>query len=144
MDFFVVLTEECNLQCSYCYGKAFSDSGECRVLEEECDSLPAEMSYGTGELAAFCKKDRECGLILYGGEPLLRPERATEIIRKVPAKRIILQTNGLLLERLPSDCLGKLQGIQISIDGNKETTDSCRGNGVYDACIKNAGLAREN
>jgi putative peptide-modifying radical SAM enzyme len=146
MNYFIVLTEECNLNCSYCRGRVLQQSGQGVSVEagdDGYDFLPEEMAYPVEALAGFCSKDPGCGIIFYGAEPLLRIDKIREIMDKVPAKRFILQTNALLLGKLPPGCLKRLQGMLISIDGDRETTDGYRGKGVYDICVKNAKLAKE-
>jgi putative peptide-modifying radical SAM enzyme len=144
MNFFVILTPECNLECSYCHGKIWEeDGGEVRQEDVDC-FLPLKTAYPVGKLAEFCRKDRNCGLLLYGGEPLLELEKLKEIMDNVPAKSFLLQTNGLLLDRLPPRYLNKLSGLQISIDGDRQTTDGYRGSGVYDKIIRSVSAARKH
>ena len=142
MEYFVVLTTECNLQCSYCYGKAFFDSPR-ETKEQACGFVPEEMRYRVKDLADFCKRDRECGIIFYGGEPLLRMEKFEEILENVNAKSFILQTNATMLDKVKPRHLKKLNGIQVSVDGDEETTDACRGKGTYKKCVENSGLVKE-
>jgi putative peptide-modifying radical SAM enzyme len=153
MNYFVVLTEECDLECSYCHGKACDDEDHCASKNPKrqdkkssmlYEFVPSEITYKTWQLERFCRKDPDCGIIFYGGEPLLRMGRMIEIMDRVPAKRFILQTNALKLHDLPSEYMKKLQGIQISVDGDRPTTDGYRGRGVYNACISNARVARTN
>ncbi len=137
MNFFVILTTECDLECSYCYGKIWEE-GKDEVSEEQVDCfLPATISYGIPKLASFCAKDKDCGIMFYGGEPLLESGRITEIMDSVPAKSFLIQTNGTRLDRLPKKYLSRLDGIQVSIDGDRSTTDGYRGAGVYDTIIRN-------
>ena len=49
----------------------------------------------------------------------------------------MIQTNGLLLHRLPSEIVNRFETILISIDGNEETTDSGRGSGTYQRVMIN-------
>jgi Predicted Fe-S oxidoreductases len=56
----------------------------------------------------------------------------------VPAKKFILQTNGLLIKDASIELLNKFDTILLSIDGVKEVTDMYRGNGVYDQVLGNA------
>lgn len=145
MNYFIILTDECNLECSYCHGKAesYSHAKENKIADDEFDFMPSEVGYKTWQLERFCRKDPDCGIIFYGGEPLLRMGRMMEIMDRVHAKRFILQTNALMLHDLPPKYLKMLQGIQISIDGDRPTTDGYRGRGVYNTCITNARIIRE-
>ena len=137
MNFFLILTTECNLRCSYCYGKIW-DEGKDEVMDKDIDYfLPMKISYDIRKLAGFCKKDKNCGILLYGGEPLLEMEKLKEVMDNVPAKSFILQTNGILLDKLPEKYIGKLDGLQVSVDGDRITTDNYRGKGTYDKIIAN-------
>jgi putative peptide-modifying radical SAM enzyme len=144
MNFFVILTPECNLQCSYCHGKIWEEGEDC-VSHEEVDCfLPLKIAYPIQKLADFCSKDKQCNLLLYGGEPLLELDTLKEIMDNVPAKSFLLQTNGMLLDKLPVEYLKKLSGLQVSIDGDRKTTDGYRGSCVYDAVVRNVAAARKS
>jgi putative peptide-modifying radical SAM enzyme len=54
-----------------------------------------------------------------------------------PAKRFLVQTNGLLLDRIPSPVVNRLDTLLVSIDGPRETTDRCRGEGTHEGVIAN-------
>jgi uncharacterized protein len=128
----VTLTHECNLRCSYCYGKCCNDFGGDDGSFGDIDyDLPDEISYPVSDLLAFTEKVPVENLIFYGGEPLLRVDRMREIMDTVPAARFMVQTNGLLLDRLRSDDLQRLHTLLVSIDGDEAVTDGYRGSGVY-------------
>jgi len=76
-------------------------------------------------------------LIFYGGEPLLRLDRMLEMMDSVEADRFMVQTNGLLLDRIEPKYLRKLHTILVSIDGDEMLTDFYRGKGVYKRVIEN-------
>lgn len=65
-----------------------------------------------------------------GGEPLLRRD-FFEILKRAdtsPFKKIILQTNGLLLKKLHKEVnASPITKVAVSMDGLKETNDSIRG-----------------
>ena len=54
-----------------------------------------------------------------------------------------MQTNGKLLNELPIEYLNRIDRILISIDGNKEKTDSNRGEGTYNLVMENVSLIRK-
>ncbi|MCK5303415.1 MAG: radical SAM protein, partial [Candidatus Thorarchaeota archaeon] len=59
MNYHLVLTRRCNLNCVYCHG------GE--------ETGPrAEVQYSMDDLAAFLEQDDDVQLMFYGGEPTLR------------------------------------------------------------------------
>jgi uncharacterized protein len=144
MFFHLMLTGECNLQCRYCYGEATEDTD---AGFEDCEidySLPRTVSYDIEDLKSFCAQDPECVLTFYGGEPLLRVEQLKEIMEKVPAKHFMIQTNGLLLDRLEADYVNRFHTILVSVDGEEELTDYYRGKGIFEKVKANLKLIRNN
>ena len=63
-------------------------------------------------------------------------------MEEVPA-RFLVQTNGLMLDRLDSSLLSRFEGILVSVDGSRGITDGERGRGVYDRVIRNAAQIRQ-
>jgi len=85
-------------------------------------------------------------LRLTGGEPLLRKD-LFEILQRANTtsfKRIILQTNGLLLKKLHKDISASpITKVAVSIDGLKESNDLIRGiQGYFDLGIEGIKLLR--
>ena len=72
MFFHVILTSECNLQCKYCFGESLDDFDEDFGDDIEVDyDLPRQIQLRVDLLEKFCRKDPDCVLTFYGGEPLL-------------------------------------------------------------------------
>ncbi len=128
MHYHVILTKECNLNCNYCGGGS--------------DSEPKEIQYSISDLGDFLSLDKAPIIEFYGGEPLLRIGMMKKIMEDI-AGRYVVQTNGLLLDRIEPQCLEKFHSILVSIDGKKEVTDKNRGTGVYEKVIRNAELIRQ-
>jgi uncharacterized protein len=128
MHYHIILTKECNLNCNYCGGGS--------------DSPPKELQYQISDLKSFLSHDRAPVVEFYGGEPLLRISVIEKIMDIVPG-RFVVQTNGLLLDRIEPEYLKKFISILVSIDGTKKTTDCNRSEGVYDKIIQNIRLLRE-
>lgn len=124
LNYHLVLTRKCNLNCVYCH------SGE--VTEPDM-----EIQYSINDLATFLHKDENIQLMLYGGEPTLRPSLIFELMEKFPSARFMLQTNALLLNKLPVDYVKRFHSILISIDGTQVTTEGYRSDGVYHKVINN-------
>ncbi len=149
MHLFVTLTHECNLKCSYCYGKCCDDfdsgdnNGEGDGFGEIDYDLPDNISYDVSNLGAFAEKEPVENLIFYGGEPLLRLNTIYEMMDKVPAKRFMVQTNGLLLHQLEPSYLRRLHTLLVSIDGDEMVTDGYRGYGVYQQVLEQIRLVRQ-
>lgn len=83
-------------------------------------------------------------LRLTGGEPLLRKDLIPVLQRANTAsfKRIILQTNGLLLKKLHKEInASPITNISVSIDGMKDTNDHIRGiRGYFDLAMEGIKL----
>jgi putative peptide-modifying radical SAM enzyme len=75
--------------------------------------------------------------MLYGGEPTLRPSLIVELMDRFPLARFMLQTNAVLMNKLPVEYVKRFHSILISIDGTQETTDGYRSAGVYEKVINN-------
>jgi len=145
MYFHIILTENCNSRCRYCYEKSEKEFGEKLNKKFKFDfSCPEESEINVRELRKFILKDKNPKIIFYGGEPLMNINKIIEIMDEIPEARYYMQTNGKLLNKLPKQYLQKFSKILISVDGEKERTDFNRGKGTYDLIIKNIELARKN
>lgn len=143
MHYHLILTENCNSNCRYCYEKSIEefDNGLDKKFSFDF-SEPESFNLDIDNLKKFLEKDENPVLIFYGGEPLLEIEKIKKIINeiKVPFR---MQTNGKLLDKLPINHLNKIEKILISLDGNKERTDFNRGKGTYDEVMNNIKQIRE-
>ena len=102
MFFHVILTSDCNLQCKYCFGESLDDFDE-EFGDEHRSRLracPRKLNYDVASLNRFCRKDPDCVLTFYGGEPLMQMDKLRQIMDKVSPKHYMMQTNGLLLDKL--------------------------------------------
>jgi uncharacterized protein len=143
--FHLILTDNCNLCCSYCRAKAFEDcEGEEAGPVEIDPDLPAELDIDLDSLYEFLKRDPAATLTFYGGEPLLRSDLIETITSTAPVQRFMLQTNGLLLDRLASGTVNRFSTILVSLDGREALTDAHRGTGVYRKVIGNVQRIRAN
>ncbi len=145
MFFHVILTSDCNLQCKYCFGESLDDFDENFGEDIEIDyDLPRQLNYDLEMLKEFCRKDPECVLTFYGGEPLLGIDKLKQIMNKVPPKHFMIQTNGLLLDKLESKYVNRFHTILVSIDGEEALTDYYRGAGTFRKVINNLKLIKKN
>jgi len=144
MFFHVILTTECNLQCKYCFGEA-TDDVDADFPDVEIDyHLPKSISYDLKSLDRFCRQDPNCALTFYGGEPLLRIDEMKSIMDNVKAGHFLIQTNGLLLDRLDTEYVNRFHTILVSVDGDEALTDFYRGKGTFRKVINNLKLIRQN
>ena len=145
MFFHVILTSECNLQCRYCFGESLDDFDESFGEDIEVDyDLPRKISYDVRLLEKFCRQDSECVLTFYGGEPLLETEKLKQIMDTVKPKHFMIQTNGLLLDKLEPKYVNRFHTILVSIDGQEDLTDYYRGKGTFRKVINNLKLIKKN
>jgi len=130
MLYIVFLTARCNLACKYCGGS----------IDETV--MPPEPTYSIQQLRSFIESDPNPSIAFYGGEPLLRIDLMEKIMDSINAEHYILQTNGLLLDRVKPEYLQRLSTILVSIDGVKEVTNFYKGQ-VYDRIMKNVHAIRK-
>jgi len=124
MNWFIITSTQCNLRCRYCMNEPHPD-------------LPLRPAWKAEELIKFLSTDPSPTICFYGGEPLLEMDKIKEIMDKIDATHYTLQTNGLLLSKLPTEFLTRFSTILVSIDGDRETTDLNRGKGTYDKLLTN-------
>jgi len=130
LNYHLVLTRRCNLNCCYCHG------GE----ETGPDT---EVQYSLDELAAFLEKDDDVQLMFYGGEPTLRISLLRQFMDRFPDARFMLQTNALLLDRIPPEYMRRFHSVLVSIDGREQITDGYRSEGVYQRVLENVRWLKE-
>ena len=145
MFFHLIVTDDCNLCCSYCRGKMFEEEDPAGHSPGTIDETICEnLAFPLTELYAFLARDQHAVLTFIGGEPLIRSDLVMEIMDDAPVKRFMLQTNGTLLSKLPKEYTNRFETILISIDGDKALTDGHRGEGIYDMVLSTANLIRKN
>ena len=137
MFFHVIVTTECPLECRYCFGEALQDTGTGFPGFALDYSLPSRIAYDVATLDRFCRRDPECVLILYGGEPLLDVATVKLILDRVTAQHVLLQTNGVLLHTLEPAYVNRLHTILVSLDGEEAVTDANRGPGTFRRTMDN-------
>ena len=144
MFFHVVLTTACNLQCSYCFGESLEDFDEDFAVSEVDYSLPKKANYDFASLSRFCSEDPDCVLTFYGGEPLLCTSEIRQIMDSTKPRHFMIQTNGLLLDRLEPEYVNRFQTILVSLDGDEALTDYYRGKGTFPKVIDNVKQVTQN
>ena len=128
-------TLRCNLRCTYCSLGVGEVVGSQRKPTYSLDHLDAFVRTQLGE--------REIYVTFYGGEPTLNLAFMADVIKRFPAFRYQLQTNGTLLDRLPDAVLSRLSNVLVSIDGGERITDGYRGRGIYQKVVKNVRAIRD-
>ncbi|MGB4236020.1 MAG: TIGR04084 family radical SAM/SPASM domain-containing protein [Methanoregulaceae archaeon] len=137
MFYHLILTDECNLCCTYCRGKAFDAlAGGEKDMEIDM-SLPPDFSCDLCDLYRFLQKDPCPCITFYGGEPLMRMDLIRTIMDTAPVRRFMIQTNGTMLGQLGPSYVNRMENILVSIDGPRKITDANRGPGTFDRVIRN-------
>ena len=138
-DLGIVLTYDCNFNCSYCFESSIDNDKKELLTEDMVDRIEALFP------------DIE-SILLYGGEPLLEKNEdiIKYIIEKHPNKEYRIITNGYNIDKY-IDILKqiKIKWLQVTLDGNKEIHDKSRflkddGMGTFDKLMSNIGLAIKN
>jgi uncharacterized protein len=138
-----ILTYNCNLSCNYCYQKSLADTVGIGSMSGEfvdrffSDSFPQ----------LFPKAPKKVLITLFGGEPLLPPNREAisrilAYARKRPSVGISVSTNATTIAAM-ADLIGPIQGkiknVQITLDGDRSLHDKNRipatGKPTFDATI---------
>lgn len=127
------LLNNCNLRCTHCYDW----KNKLQPLSFE------QMIRVVDDYVIFLKKMEMDGEIsLTGGEPMLFV-RLPELIEYIKSRDVFISTYILTNGTIPFskkhlELFKKYKiGIQISLDGLKETNDQVRGKGVFEKCIRN-------
>lgn len=125
----IYVTRYCNLHCTYC--------GADPLFE----SIPHEPEYDLKQLISFLKQDNQPIINFYGGEPLMRIKNMLSMIdaclAEVANVKFVLQTNGLLLHKIPEQYVNLFHSILVSIDGRPKITNGYRGSKVFEKLQEN-------
>ena len=138
-----ILTYNCNLACTYCFQSALPHKLRGHTMTPDfvdtffTDCFPQ----------LFPTPPKQCLFTLFGGEPLLpnNREAITRIlshVKKYPGSRVNVATNATMLPSM-LDLIGpekgKIQSIQITLDGDRSMHDenriSAAGKPTFDAMI---------
>ncbi len=133
MDYYILVTNECNLRCTYCSIPNIVHSlGRCS----------GKPTYKVRDLVS--QVDDGSSVMFSGGEPLLNPEFIRDFIAMAGDKKLtyILQTNGTLLNHNTVDIVKQLDYLHVSIDGHNDINDSHRGQNVYASILSNMNTIR--
>jgi len=131
----LALTHRCNLRCRHCY---------IPVTDQADDELT------TAEWLAVIKQLRPfklLGVILTGGEPLLRPD-LWQLVAALNAinVEVILATNGTLIDAdfIEQARRARLASIQIGLDGaNPASHEALRGADTFERTWRGIELAQQ-
>lgn len=120
MEYYIYITNDCNLNCTYC----------SVMLDKDKTSIPLSIQYPIEKLRKFVDvvqksfKDKEAIIYFFGGEPSLDWGSIQKVIDgfvcvKAYEVSFILHTNGLLLGNTPDKILNKISTIILSLNYEK-------------------------
>jgi uncharacterized protein len=147
----IILTNECNFKCKYCYIKGNRDFDPEYMTEDTAKK-------GLEVFAKLTENANSISITFYGGEPLLNADivySSMRYVRKLERHGVfrrpvnmVLQTNGVLIN---SDTVNTLletkANVSVSIDGPKHLHDVARrdsaGKDTFDKVLAGYSKLRE-
>ena len=126
-------TSACNLHCKGCWAADYGN--RMNLSFEDIDSIITQ--------------GKELGVYMYiytGGEPLVRKKDIIRLCEKHSDCVFLCFTNGTLIDEEFCEDLLRVKNFMpaISIEGNEETTDARRGDGVYESVQRAMKLLRDH
>ena len=131
------ITSACNLHCAGCYSRHNEATVDCEPVQQ----LSGE------EWGNIFRQAEELGvsfILLAGGEPMLRWDVIDEASR-IPSIIFPIFTNGTYMGEKYLDLFDRCRNLVpiMSIEGEEDTTDDRRGEGVYANQISNMEECRK-
>ncbi len=125
-------TSACNLHCTGCWAAEYGNK--------------LNLSYD--EIDDIIRQGKELGVYMYiytGGEPLVRKNDIIRLCEKHDDCIFLCFTNGTLIDEQFADDMLRVKNFvpAISLEGMEESTDSRRGDGVFNKVIQAMDLLRE-
>lgn len=143
----LVLTEECNLSCSYCFEKGMV----------QCKKMPIEVARAAVNLLFdYSEGEMDLSIAHFGGEPLMNfplIRYVTEYAEKkaeLSGKKVsfFMTSNGTLLNESRADYIAKHKiNVLLSIDGCKSSHDRYRidkkGRGTFERAMRGMRILKK-
>ncbi|MDD3043992.1 MAG: radical SAM protein [Candidatus Delongbacteria bacterium] len=137
----IEITENCNLECKYCYG-AFGKLKRTNSVKKEDVELCVDSIF------RYPKLSSEIEINFFGGEPLLEYEKLKQFVKYIEEKKhnikvqYVITTNGTLINREIVEFLKEFNFyVLLSCDGIKNCNDQNRifknGMGSFETINKN-------
>lgn len=126
-NIFLYITERCQLRCGHCY---MGDRLERRL------NIPYDKAE---RILSSCRKLGARYVTFLGGEPTLHPDlpRMVDSAIDLGFEQVMIDTNGLLPERICTIDPKKLHYISVSLDGASQSThERVRGKGTFDKTVR--------
>lgn len=140
----LMVAQDCNLRCKYCFGDGGSYGQERAVMTPEVGCKAIDFLIEKSGPRKHCEVD------FFGGEPLMNMKTVKAVTAYARAKeketgkkfKLTMTTNGILLNDANIKWLNDNDfSLVLSLDGRKEVNDAMRpdvgGHGSYDRIVKN-------
>lgn len=117
-------TSACNLSCTGCWASEYGN----------------KLNLSFDEIDSIITQGKEIGIFMYiytGGEPLVRKNDIIELCKKHNDCVFLAFTNATLIDEEFAKQIREVKNFvpAISIEGDKEATDSRRGDGTYEKVV---------
>ena len=125
------ITSACNLHCAGCYSRSNRATEDCAPVRQLTNDQWLDIFRQADELGISF-------ILLAGGEPMLRRD-IIEAAGKMQSILFPIFTNGTFIDERYFALFDKCRNLipVMSIEGDQETTDARRGDGIYDKLIAN-------
>lgn len=125
------ITSSCNLHCAGCYSRHNHATEDCTPVEQLSGDEWKKIFLEAEELGVSF-------ILLAGGEPMLRWD-VIEAASQIPSIIFPIFTNGTYMGKKYIDLFDENRNLVpiMSIEGEKDTTDTRRGDGVYEKQLSN-------
>ena len=126
-------TSACNLHCTGCWAADYGN--RLNLSYEDIDSI--------------VNQGKELGIYFYiytGGEPLVRKKDIIRLCEAHPDAIFLSFTNGTLIDQEFCEDMLRVKNFvpAISVEGDRPSTDSRRGEGTYDKVVHAMDLLKKN
>ena len=143
MDITFWTTQDCNLNCRYCYNRVGNN-----IKKEYMSYKVIKESFSLLTGLEEWNKEERFFISFHGGEPLLNCDAIEEIMntveKAVAREKIVygMTTNGTLYGQRQKEIIKKLDNISVSVDGKSDIHNLYRvylnGEGSFERVIKTA------
>ncbi len=125
-------TSACNLHCKGCWAADYGN----------------RLNLSFDDIDSIIEQGKELGVYFYiytGGEPLVRKQDLMRLCEKHDDCVFLSFTNGTLIDEAFCDDMLRVGNFvpAVSVEGNLDSTDARRGEGVYDRAMHAMGLMHE-
>lgn len=144
MEYYIFVTNNCNLDCRYCSGVGIHKN----IIQSD------KPAYSLDMLKEFILKTQTkynsklVEIVFYGGEPTLNYTYLLELVDYIGFElgenevKYVLHTNGMLLNKIPRNLFKKISLVIISINYEKIPHDNLS-NTYFSKIIDNVKYVRE-